>query len=68
MFPLRFSSSNVTDIVDSKSKYGAKVVFIFLMKKQIDRNLQYAEGGGIHIKPSKRGTFTAAATKHGMGV
>ncbi|MBC7088733.1 MAG: hypothetical protein H5T96_09765 [Tissierellales bacterium] len=23
---------------------------------------------GIHIKPSKRGTFTAAATKHGKGV
>lgn len=26
------------------------------------------EKGGIYIKPSKRGTFTAAATKHGMGV
>ncbi len=25
-------------------------------------------GGFIHIAPSKRGTFTAAATKHGMGV
>ena len=24
--------------------------------------------GGIYIAPSKRGTFTAAATKHGMGV
>lgn len=28
----------------------------------------FKEGGGIHIKPSKRGTFTAAASKHGMGV
>ncbi len=28
----------------------------------------YKEGGSIHIAPSKRGTFTAAATKHGMGV
>ena len=28
----------------------------------------FAEGGEIHIKPSKRGTFTAAAKKHGMGV
>lgn len=28
----------------------------------------FAEGGSISIKPSKRGTFTAAATKHGMGV
>lgn len=27
-----------------------------------------AEGGSIHIAPSKRGTFTAVATKHGMGV
>ena len=26
------------------------------------------KAGGIHIKPSKRGTFTAAAKKHGMGV
>lgn len=29
---------------------------------------QYSEGGKIHIAPSKRGTFTAAASKHGMGV
>lgn len=28
----------------------------------------YADGGNIYIKPSKRGTFTAAATKHNMGV
>lgn len=27
-----------------------------------------AEGGSIHIKPSKRGTFTAAASKHGKSV
>ena len=29
---------------------------------------EYAEGGSIHIDPSKKGTFTAAAKKHGMGV
>jgi hypothetical protein len=29
---------------------------------------EFAKGGKIHIKPSKRGTFTAAASKHGMGV
>lgn len=29
---------------------------------------QYKDGGSIHIKPSKRGTFTAAATKHGKSV
>lgn len=28
----------------------------------------YYKYGGIHIKPSKRGTFTAAAKKHGMSV
>jgi hypothetical protein len=29
---------------------------------------QYGEGGSIHIKESKKGTFTAAAKKHGMDV
>lgn len=29
---------------------------------------KYRKGGGIYIKPSKRGTFTAAASKHDMGV
>lgn len=29
---------------------------------------QKRKDGGIHIAPSKRGTFTAAATKHGMSV
>ena len=48
--------------------YSNMMNYTTLKKKQIDRNLQYAEGGGIYIKPSKRGTFTAAATKHGMGV
>lgn len=28
----------------------------------------FAEGGKIHIKPSKRGTFTVAAKKHGKSV
>ena len=29
---------------------------------------RFAEGGKIYIKPSKRGTFTAAAKKHGKSV
>jgi len=33
-----------------------------------DEYNSYAEGGGIHIAPSKRGTFTAEATKHGKSV
>jgi hypothetical protein len=29
---------------------------------------EYARGGGIHINPAKKGTFTAQATRMGMGV
>lgn len=29
---------------------------------------KYGNGGGIHIDPSKKGTFTSAAKRHGMGV
>ena len=34
----------------------------------LDMNNQYSDGRKIYIKPSKRGTFTAAAKKHGKGV
>ena len=34
----------------------------------INNNMEQKKAGGIYIKPSKRGTFTAAATKHGMDV
>ena len=30
--------------------------------------IKHAGGGSIHIDPSKKGTFTAAASRHGMGV
>lgn len=33
-----------------------------------DSYIEYVDGGNIHIKPSKKGTFTAAATKHGKSV
>ena len=39
-----------------------------MMGQGVEEPMIAANGGGIHIKPSKRGTFTAAATKHGMGV
>lgn len=29
---------------------------------------EYGNGGGIHIDPSKKGTFTSVAKRHGMGV
>ena len=34
----------------------------------VNRQRNEKKNGGIHIAPSKRGTFTAAATKHNMGV
>ena len=37
------------------------------LKEKLYYKKQY-KYGGIHIKPSKRGTFTAAAKKHGMSV
>lgn len=30
--------------------------------------ISHGSGGSIHIDPSKKGTFTAAASRHGMGV
>lgn len=46
--------TQMQNLLANKSAYGGPLFF--------------SQGGGIHIKPSKRGTFTAAATKHGMGV
>jgi len=37
-------------------------------KGKVNMPGSYAKGGGIHIKESKKGTFTAAATKHGKSV
>ena len=34
----------------------------------INRQRNEKKNGGIYITPSKRGTFTAAATKHNMGI
>ena len=58
---------------DPISQRGLKDIMYRLMGeqeilRQKRQNRKYAEGGGIHIKPSKRGTFTAAASKHDMGV
>lgn len=37
-------------------------------KRSLEDGRTQKKEGGIHIAPSKRGTFTAAASKHGMGV
>ena len=41
---------------------------VFNIKDIRDTFNLYSKGGKIHIDPSKRGTFTAAAKKHGKSV
>lgn len=41
---------------------------LYAMQQQQQQPMVAAYGGSIHIKPSKRGTFTAAAKKHGKSV
>lgn len=58
---------------DPISQRGLEDIMYRLMEEQETlreqrQSRKYAEGGDIHIKPSKRGTFTAAASKHDMGV
>ena len=63
---------------DPISKRGLEVAMKGLMyeqeqvrQKKEERKAKqavFAYGGSIHIDPSKKGTFTAAASKHGMGV
>lgn len=50
---LNIQNQQMTNLLSNYAAYGGQL---------------YGKGGTIHIKPSKRGTFTAAATKHGMGV
>lgn len=39
-----------------------------LATDETNEDNEYSDGGKIHIKESKKGTFTKAATEHGMGV
>lgn len=47
--------------IDGETKFTLPEVVVIGRKKERD-------GGSIHIKPSKVGTFRAAASRHGMGV
>ena len=58
------ASTHWTD--EFKTVYHPAAQLDMLPDLREDRNQK--KDGGIHIAPSKRGTFTAAATKHGMGV
>lgn len=41
---------------------------LYAMQQQQQQPITAAYGGSIHIKPSKKGTFTAAAKRHGKSV
>ena len=72
------------DIKDYPSNIGAELDYFMegkgLHREKINNKYVYtlpeitvtrnkkSNGGSIHITPSKRGTFTTAATKHRMGV
>lgn len=65
------------DLIDDQANNIAASIAAYggpLNRYWLDNNLDMdytnyaADGGKIYIKPSKRGTFTAAAKKHGMGV
>ena len=70
IFNLGYSGSSALDYDLAKDAQYAKM----LSAQNKGTTTQYipptefAEGGKIHIKPSKRGTFTAAAKSRGMGV
>ena len=60
LYPYRFADNNITDMANytSDNKLAAK----FIQSEGFD------SGKDIHIKKSKRGTFTKAAKQHGMSV
>ena len=55
-----FSNKGPNNAIDNNAENLTKAVSLF--------NAHEYKAGGIYIKPNKRGTFTAAATKHGMSV
>lgn len=60
-----FKDSDIRTIVDKK---GNSWYEVDVPQDYLNREWQFKNGGSIHISPSKRGTFTAAATKHHLGV
>ena len=68
---IQIEERKLAKALDSMSTEDKAALMSNLMQQQEGIDLSqpmYAEGGKIHIKPSKRGTFTAAATKHGKSV
>lgn len=74
----RESEIRPLDSISRNSLIDSMAKLTTIQEESRERDLEYqafdelenafADGGSIHIKPSKRGTFTAAAKKYGMGV
>ncbi len=72
------SQENPLDKISKNTLVDSMMKLTTLQEQSRERDREYeafsnlesvfADGGNIHIKPSKRGTFTAAAKKRGMGV
>lgn len=63
---MRWNELSMKDRADVMKLFIDKGIYdLDTIKGEYNR---FAEGGGIHIDPSKRGTFTAAASRHNMGV
>ena len=58
----------ITDVGYRRYPVNASNTRRILRRSLEDAGRPERVNGGIHIDPSKRGTFTAAATKHGMSV
>lgn len=56
-----YLSKGITSLDDMRSLYDSSI-------NDTAQGTSFSDGGSIHIDPSKKGTFTAAAKKHGMGV
>lgn len=66
---LNNSESEGVTLTDSQGRYPSINGTIYGgVLPEVTVTPQYKEGGKIYIKPSKRGTFTAAAKKHGKSV
>lgn len=72
------SRENPLDKISKNTLVDSMMKLTTLQEQSRERDREYeafsnlesvfADGGDIHIAPSKRGTFTAAAKRHGMGV
>lgn len=61
------NTQNALTLLANYSAYGGPINMEYTGVMSPFGN-RFSEGGGIHIKPSKRGTFTSAAKKHGKSV